>query len=238
MQARFYKAEERGEADYGWLKAKYSFSFANYHNPERIRFGVLRVLNDDIIAPSAGFDTHPHDNMEIITIPLSGKLAHKDSMGHVSYINSGEIQVMSAGKGISHSEYNGSEEDELNLFQIWLFPKVKNVEPRYQQISLDTIETSNQLYQVLSPNEDDEGVWVHQDAWFSMGTFTEEKIEKYTLHKKGNGIYLIVIEGEVEVDGHTLNKRDAIGLSELDDVTMKIAADTRILLMEIPMQIK
>ncbi len=235
MKAQVIKAESRGKADYGWLKANYSFSFANYYNPERTHFGVLRVLNDDVIAPSAGFDTHPHDNMEIITIPLSGRLKHKDSMGHTSFIENGEVQVMSAGKGIFHSEYNGSEEEELNLFQVWLFPNQKNVEPRYQQISLSTVEKHNAFYQVLSPDENDEGVWIHQDAWFSMAQVDAGWQSDYQVKKPGNGVYLIVIEGQVKVAGKTLDKRDAIAISDISDLKIEASSDSYFLVMDIPM---
>ncbi|MBS2210063.1 pirin family protein [Carboxylicivirga mesophila] len=235
MQAQVYKSESRGTADYGWLKANYSFSFANYYNPERIHFGALRVLNDDVIAPSGGFDTHPHDNMEIITIPLSGRLAHKDSMGHTSYIEKGEIQVMSAGKGIFHSEFNGSDKEALNLFQIWLFPKVRNVEPRYQQIALKTLEKKNELYQILSPDKDDEGVWIYQDAWFHMGQFDNPWQGSYQTKKEGNGIYLMVIEGEVNVAGQQLTKRDAMAISDASEIEIEALANTQFLIMDIPM---
>ncbi|WP_430817133.1 pirin family protein [Carboxylicivirga sp. RSCT41] len=235
MQTQVIRAESRGKADYGWLKANYSFSFANYYNPERTHFGVLRVLNDDVIAPSTGFDTHPHDNMEIITIPLSGRLMHKDSMGHTSFIENGEVQVMSAGKGIFHSEYNGSDSDELNLFQVWLFPNKKNVEPRYQQISLSTVEKRNELYQVLSPNDNDEGVWIHQDAWFSMAKADAGWETIYKSKKAGNGIYLMVIEGELEVADTLLNKRDAIAISDFSELKLKAISDAYILIMDVPM---
>lgn len=235
MQTQVIKAESRGKADYGWLKANYTFSFANYYNPERTHFGVLRVLNDDVIAPSGGFDTHPHDNMEIITIPLSGQLKHKDSMGHTSLIKSGEVQVMSAGKGIFHSEYNGSDKEALNLFQIWLFPNKKNVEPRYQQISLSSVEKRNELYQILSPNEKDSGVWIHQDAWFSMAQVDAGWESVYQVKKTGNGVYLMVIEGQVKVADHLLNQRDAMMVSDISDLKIEASSDSYFLVMDIPM---
>ncbi|WP_430811972.1 MULTISPECIES: pirin family protein [unclassified Carboxylicivirga] len=238
MKTQIFKANSRGTADYGWLKANYSFSFANYYNPERVHFGVLRVLNDDVIAPSCGFDTHPHDNMEIITIPLSGRLAHKDSMGHTSYIDSGEIQVMSAGKGIFHSEFNGSDKEPLNLFQIWLFPNKKNVEPRYQQTSLQSLEKKNQLYQVLSPNKNDEGVWIYQDAWFHMGNVDKGWRGNYLLKKEGNGTYLMVIDGQIQVKNHTLNKRDAMAITDVDQVEIEALSNANILIMDIPLNEK
>lgn len=235
MQTRVIKAESRGKADYGWLQANYSFSFANYYNPERTHFGVLRVLNDDVIAPSGGFDTHPHDNMEIITIPLSGHLKHKDSMGHTSLIKSGEVQVMSAGKGIFHSEFNGSDEEALNLFQIWLFPNQRNVEPRYQQISLSSVAKKNELYQILSPHENDAGVWIYQDAWFFMGELDAGWNDSYQIKKSGNGAYLMVIEGDVNVAGHSLNKRDAIAITDVEKVQIEASTNARVLLMDLPM---
>jgi quercetin 2,3-dioxygenase len=164
-----HKASTRGHADHGWLNAHHTFSFASYYNQDRVQFGVLRVLNDDIVASGMGFGTHPHDNMEIITIPLEGDLAHKDSMGNTEVIKFGDVQVMSAGTGIQHSEFNPNNDKRTNLLQIWVFPKYRNVEPRYQQITLDTSDRNNKLQQILSPNADDAGVWIHQDAWFHMG---------------------------------------------------------------------
>ncbi|WP_439182902.1 pirin family protein [Carboxylicivirga taeanensis] len=235
MQTHIYKADSRGTADYGWLKATYSFSFANYHNPERIHFGALRVLNDDVIAPGGGFDTHPHDNMEIITIPLSGQLAHKDSMGHTSVIKSGEIQVMSAGKGVFHSEFNASQTEPLNLFQIWLFPNEKNVAPRYQQIALETLEKRNELYQILGPDKNDKGVWIYQDAWFYMGKLDAGWKGSYQIKKEGNGLYLMVIEGEVTIAGQNLSKRDAIGITNTMEVEIEALSNSHLLLMDLPM---
>ena len=235
MQTQIYKADSRGQADYEWLKANYSFSFANYYNPQQVHFGVLRVLNDDVIAASGGFDTHPHDNMEIITIPLSGQLAHKDSMGHVSYIKSGEVQVMSAGKGIFHSEFNGSDTEALNLFQIWLFPNLKNVEPRYQKISIADVARKNELYQILSPSADDQGVWIYQDAWFHMGDLDSGWSGSYQTKKEGNGIYLMVIEGDVKVGDALLHKRDAIGITNVSEIEISADSNARLLIMDVPM---
>ena len=169
MKTVLHKADTRGHANHGWLDTHHSFSFANYHNPERMHFGVLRVLNDDRVAEGRGFGTHPHDNMEIISIPLEGDLEHKDSMGNVAVIKEGDVQVLSAGTGISHSEYNMNQDSEVKFLQIWVFPNKKQVEPRYDQISVRDIEKENQLYQILSPSMDDQGVWIHQNAWFSLG---------------------------------------------------------------------
>ena len=235
MKKRAFPAQQRGHADHGWLKTYHSFSFANYFNPECMNFGVLRVLNDDFIAGGGGFGTHPHDNMEIITIPFAGDLEHKDSMGNVGVIRQGDVQVMSAGTGILHSEYNKNADVDVELFQIWVFPNQKNVTPRYDQISIQELQTQNSWYQILSPNPDDQGVWIHQDAWFHLGDFSEATNLDYTLNKEDNGLYIMVIEGSATVAGETLNRRDALGLSEVQNVPFEVAADSKILLMEIPM---
>ncbi|WP_066631898.1 pirin family protein [Labilibacter marinus] len=235
MKVQLFKSEDRGHANHGWLDARHSFSFANYYDPKKVNFGALRVLNDDTIAAGAGFPEHPHDNMEIITIPLSGMIAHKDSMGNQSVIKAGEIQVMSAGSGIFHSEFNNSSDEELKLFQIWLFPKVKNVEPRYDQISISTLEKKNELFQILSPNKDDDGVWIHQDAWFNMGNFEAGKNATYNLNNKTSGVYLMLIEGEIKVADHTLTTRDAIGITEAESIDIETKSSAKLLLMEIPM---
>lgn len=235
MNTVLHKANTRGQANHGWLNANHSFSFANYHNPERMNFGVLRVLNDDRIAGGKGFGTHPHDNMEIITIPLEGALAHKDSMGNAAVIQSGEVQVMSAGTGIYHSEFNNDSEDDVKLFQIWLFPREKNVTPRYDQISIRDVEKQNEFYQILSPNPDDQGVWIHQDAWFHLGNFDAEKSQNYSLNKKDNGVYLMVIEGEVEVNGQRLSTRDGFGIWDVENFDFKSITKSRVLLMEVPL---
>lgn len=235
MEKIVHKADSRGYADHGWLKAKHTFSFANYYNPERVHFGVLRVLNDDIIAPGMGFGTHPHDNMEIITIPLSGSIRHEDSMGNSSVIKAGEIQVMSAGSGVFHSEYNASKSEPLNLFQIWLFTNKKNVDPRYDQMSLSELEKKNQFYQVLSPNKDDAGVWVYQDAWFSMAKFDPGFSAVYGLKKSGNGIYIMVISGEVYIENEFLKSRDGIALTDFNEIKVSASTKTELLIMDIPM---
>lgn len=237
MKFTLYKSESRGHANHGWLNAYHSFSFANYYDPEKVHFGVLRVLNDDTIATGEGFGTHPHDNMEIITIPLSGDLEHKDNMGNSGLIKNGEIQVMSAGSGIQHSEFNANSEKELKLLQIWVFPNKKNVEPRYDQISLKDIEKENELFQILSPNKDDQGVWIHQDAWFYMGNLKSTWHGEYELKSNNNGVYIFLIEGKAEIEGQKLNKRDAIGISETKSIAIEIKENSKILLMEVPMQI-
>ena len=230
-----HEAASRGHADHGWLNAYHSFSFANWYNPERVQFGMLRVLNDDTVAAGMGFGTHPHDNMEIITIPLEGDLAHKDSMGNGTTIKSGDIQVMSAGTGIQHSEFNPNHDQHTKLFQIWLFPKYRNVEPRYQQITLDQSLQKNDFAQILSPNPDDAGVWIHQDAWFYLSDFDKDFSKKLSLKKEGNGFYIMNIEGEIEVNGEKLERRDAIGIWATNEIEIKANSNTKFLVMEIPM---
>ncbi|SEP76568.1 pirin family protein [Flavobacterium urocaniciphilum] len=231
-----HKANTRGHANHGWLNAYHSFSFANWYNPDRIHFGVLRVLNDDTIAAGMGFGTHPHDNMEIITIPLEGDLAHKDSMGNAATIKTGDVQVMSAGTGIQHSEFNPNPDQQTKLFQIWLFPKVRNVEPRYQQITLDVTEQKNNFAQVLSPNADDAGVWIHQDAWFHLADFDKDFSKTYEVKKEGNGMYVFVISGTITVDGQELETRDGLGIWDFETLDIKATTDAKFLLMEIPME--
>ncbi len=231
-----HKASSRGHANHGWLNTYHSFSFASWYNPERIQFGMLRVLNDDTVTAGMGFGTHPHDNMEIITIPLEGDLAHKDSMGNSSTIKTGDVQVMSAGTGIQHSEFNPNADLQTKLFQIWLFPKYRNVEPRYQQITLDVAQQKNSFAQILSPNPDDEGVWIHQDAWFYLSDFKANFSKKLALQKKGNGFYIMNIEGEIEVNGEKLEKRDAIGIWETNEIEIKANTNSRFLILEIPME--
>jgi redox-sensitive bicupin YhaK (pirin superfamily) len=236
MKTILHKANTRGNANHGWLNAYHSFSFASWFNPERVQFGMLRVLNDDTIAAGMGFGTHPHNNMEIITIPLEGDLAHKDSMGNESTIRTGDVQVMSAGTGIQHSEFNPNADLQTKLFQIWLFPKFRNVEPRYQQITLDQSLQKNNFAQILSPNSDDEGVWIHQDAWFYLSDFEKNYTSKLALKKEENGFYIMNIEGEIEVNGKKLEKRDAIGIWEITEIEVKATSDSKFLIMEIPME--
>jgi len=231
-----HKANTRGNANHGWLNAFHSFSFGSWYNPERVQFGTLRVLNDDTIAAGMGFGTHPHDNMEIITIPLEGDLAHKDSMGNSATIKTGDVQVMSAGTGIQHSEFNPNPDLQTKLFQIWLFPKTRNVEPRYQQITLDKSLEKNDFAQILSPNETDEGVWIHQDAWFYLSDFDKDFSKKLSLKKDGNGFYIMNIEGEIEVNGEKIEQRDAIGIWETSELEIKANSAAKFLVMEIPME--
>jgi redox-sensitive bicupin YhaK (pirin superfamily) len=230
-----HKAGTRGFADHGWLQSWHTFSFANYHNPERVRFGVLRVLNDDIIAGGMGFGTHPHDNMEIISIPLEGDLEHRDSMGNVAVIRNGDIQVMSAGTGITHSEYNANKDKPGKFLQIWVFPDQKNVTPRYGQVTLDPDERRNKLQQIVSPYADDPGVWIHQQAWFHLGHFDPGIRTGYSLKRAGNGIYAFVISGDVTVDGQPLNPRDGYGIRNPETLDIHSDTESELLLMEVPM---
>lgn len=230
-----HKANTRGHADHGWLKTYHSFSFAGYYNPDRMNFGVLRVLNDDFIDGGQGFGRHPHDNMEIITIPLEGDLEHKDSMGTKEVIKHGDIQVMSAGTGIHHSEYNANREKPVKLLQIWVFPNKRNVTPRYDQVTLNLADRQNKLQQILSPNPDDAGVWIHQNAWFHLGSLDQGLELKYQLKDRNNGVYAFVIEGDVSINGTALNRRDALGLWNLSDLRIKADSKAELLLMEVPM---
>ena len=236
-----YKSETRGRANHGWLDARHSFSFANYYEPNRMHFGVLRVLNDDIVAPAMGFGTHPHDNMEIITIPLRGALKHRDSMGNEAVIEQNEVQIMSAGTGIQHSEFNANRDKDINLLQIWLFPKTRNVAPRYAQRAFRPEDRVNMLQTVVAPigsdEEKNEAVGIHQDAWFSLGTLQSGIEKMYSLKKTGNGVYLFVIEGSVTVNDTPLCKRDALGVWDTDTLSIKADSDAEILIMDVPMSL-
>ncbi len=235
MKTVLHKAGTRGHANHGWLDSYHSFSFANYYNPNRMNFGVLRVLNDDVVDGGKGFGTHPHDNMEIISIPLEGDLEHKDSMGNTAVIKQGDVQVMSAGTGIFHSEYNKSKADKVRFLQIWLFPKKRDVEPRYDQITLEDLGTKNKLQQILSPSKDDAGVWIHQDAWFHMGDLEAGCAETYELKKAGNGIYAFLLEGQVKIGDQLLSKRDGLGMWDTASIDIQVEQDAKLLLMEVPM---
>ncbi|KAA3600416.1 MAG: pirin family protein [Calditrichaeota bacterium] len=235
MKKIIHKADSRGYANHIWLEARHTFSFASYYNPERTHFGKLRVLNDDIIAPKMGFGTHPHDNMEIVTIPLRGALEHKDSMGNSSVIRQSEVQIMSAGTGILHSEFNHSPDEEINLLQIWVFPKERDIKPRYDQKVFDSSNRVNKFQTVVSAKkEDKEAVWINQDAYFSLGNFDKNLESEYKIQHKGNGAYLFVIEGKVEVDGEILEKRDGIELTDLESVKFNNLDKTEILIIEVP----
>jgi quercetin 2,3-dioxygenase len=232
-----HKAETRGDANHGWLHSRHTFSFADYYNPERVHFGALRVLNDDRVEAGMGFGTHPHDNMEIISIPLEGDLEHRDSMGNVAVIKHGDVQVMSAGTGITHSEYNRNTDRLVKFLQIWVFPNKRNVKPRYDQITLKNSDRHNTFQQILSPDPNDAGVWVHQEAWFHLGRLDKGVSADYTLKQYRNGVYAFVIEGDVSIDGTQLHERDGLGIWGTEQISLKADSQgAEVLLMEVSMQ--
>ena len=237
MKKILHKSETRGDANHGWLHSKHTFSFANYYDPQRMNFGVLRVLNDDKVSGGMGFGTHPHQNMEIISIPLSGDLEHQDSMGNTTVIKEGDIQVMSAGTGVQHSEYNKNKDEEVRFLQIWVIPHTQNVEPRYDQITLKKEDRKNKLQQVLSPNKEDAGVWIHQDAWFNMVDLDADKAVTYDFNLASNGLYIFVLEGSVEVADEKLERRDGLGISDTQSITLKASEQASVLLMEVPLHV-
>lgn len=231
-----HKAASRGDADHGWLHSRHTFSFADYHHPERMHFGMLRVLNDDEVAAGMGFGTHNHYNMEIISIPLEGDLEHKDSMGNVTIIKSGDIQVMSAGTGVSHSEYNKNKDKPVKFLQIWVIPNKQSMKPRYDQVTLNLDDRHNKFQQIISPNADDEGLWIYQDAWFHLGKFDKDFSVDYIIKKSGNGVYAFILKGDVTIDGNVLNERDGLGIWNTDKIAVKVnSLDAEVLLMEVPM---
>jgi redox-sensitive bicupin YhaK (pirin superfamily) len=233
MKTVFHSAASRGHADHGWLNAKHSFSFASWHNPERIHFGMLRVLNDDIVAGGMGFGKHPHDNMEIITIPLAGAIQHEDSMGFSEIIHTGEVQVMSAGTGIYHSEYNPSPSQELHLFQIWIFPNQKQVTPRYAQAKYELNEGT--FSELVGPQQSGIATWIHQDAWLSMGVFETDAAISYTIKNPNNGAYIMLIDGSIQIGAQILHQKDAIGISDTAQIDIKVQQKSKILVIEVPM---
>lgn len=235
MKSIFYPAAERGHANFGWLDSHHSFSFGQYHDATKMHFGALRVLNDDMVKGGAGFGTHPHDNMEIVSIPLSGALAHKDSTGTSAVINTGDVQIMSAGSGISHSEFNASKTAPVNFLQVWLFPKQRNIQPRYDQKTFDAAGRVNQWQVVVSPDEKDNAVGINQDAKFSLATIEAGTALNYKTAFAGNGVYFFVLEGKVSVADKELNKRDAIGISETGEIRVQAIDKTSILAIDIPM---
>ena len=235
MKTIYHPSDSRGFADHGWLKATHSFSFANYYDNSKIHFGKLRVLNDDIVAPSMGFDTHPHQDMEIITIPLSGSLKHGDNMGHTEVLKTGEVQVMSAGTGILHSEHNASNQEILNLFQIWIFTDKKGHTPRYEQ-KFFAPEERNQNWQLLvSPDSQKGSLMIHQQAFISRIVHPEGSTY-YSLKKPDNGIYFMLIDGEAQIAGQKLLKRDALGVWDIDGpVKITFSGQSELLAIEVPM---
>jgi redox-sensitive bicupin YhaK (pirin superfamily) len=235
MKTTIFKASDRGSADYGWLKPNYYFSFSNYYNPQRIHFGVLRVLNDDFIMGGGAFPSHPHDNMEIVTIPLTGAVHHKDNTGGEGIIKAGDVQIMSAGSGILHSESNASATDPLTLFQIWVFPKIKNIQPRYDQRTFEVEDRKNKWQIVVSPLEQDDALWINQDARFALCNVDAGQEISYQNGFENNGVFLVVINGSVEVDGIVLHKRDALGISETNSFIIKASEDAELLAIEVPM---
>ncbi|PJJ83376.1 pirin family protein [Mucilaginibacter auburnensis] len=235
MKTIFYPESGRGKNDHGWLKANFSFSFASFYDPKKIQFGALRVLNDDIIEGGMGFGSHPHDNMEIITIPLSGALEHKDSMGNTGVIHAGEVQVMSAGTGVYHSEFNHSETESANTLQIWLFPREQNVTPRYDQKNFSDQFNQNEFTTLVSPDKNGDALWIHQDATFSMGSFGAGQQIEYAITRKENGVYIFVLEGAVKINEQVLSQKDALGVYDTDAVKINVTEGARLLLMDVPM---
>jgi quercetin 2,3-dioxygenase len=237
MTTLLFNAADRGSADYGWLKPNYYFSFSDYRNPEKVHFGLLRVLNDDFIGGGGAFPAHPHDNMEIVTIPFSGALQHKDSTGGQGIIKAGDVQIMSAGTGVQHSEANASATEPVTLFQVWVFPKERNIKPRYDQRNFDIAERVNKWQTIVSPLEADKALWINQDAKFSLTKLEAGKAIDYTNAFKGNGVFLVAINGAVKVGDINLNKRDAVGISEADNFTITATEDAELLAIEVPMNL-
>lgn len=235
MKTVLHKANTRGHADHGWLNSYHTFSFAGYYNEERHNFGLLRVLNDDTVAGGMGFGKHPHDNMEIVSIPLQGDLHHKDSTGRDKIIKQGDVQIMSAGSGIAHSEENANKDEEVKFLQIWVFPKQRNIDPRYDQKTFTPSKRLNQLTTVAAP-DDENAVWINQDAWFTLGNLGKGLVTKYNFHKNGNGVYAFVIKGDVTINGTTLNERDGLGITEAETLDIKADSNTELLLIEVPMK--
>lgn len=237
MKTIYHSADSRGQANHGWLKSNHTFSFANYYNRDRMHFGVLRVINDDFVEGGEGFGTHPHNDMEIISIPLDGDLEHRDSMGNGSIIRKGDVQVMSAGTGITHSEFNANQDKPVKFLQIWVFPREKGVAPRYDQKHIADFAKPNDFQQIVSPNQNEDGVWIHQDAWFHIANFDKGIAKEYHLKKNGNGVYVFVIKGSAKIGDQTLNERDGYGIRDTDSFTLEALENSEILLMEVPMEL-
>lgn len=235
MNKIVHRSVDRGFSNLGWLESYHSFSFADYVDLDKMHFGPLRVLNDDRVDAGKGFSMHSHQNMEIISIPLSGGLEHQDNMGNRSIIQQGDVQVMSAGKGIFHSEYNKNQNREVQFLQIWAIPNKKDVVPRYDQISIIDLQIKNQLYQILSPIPEDDGTWIHQEAWFYLGEFDRDKKQTYEIKKTGNGVYVFVLEGEIKISGEKINQRDAIGIWNTSSIEISAETDSRLLVIDVPM---
>ncbi len=235
MKMIIHKAEDRGKAEFGWLHSRHSFSFGNYYDPVKVNFGLLRVLNDDIVEPGAGFGTHPHDNMEIISIVLEGALAHKDSMGSKSVIQKGDVQVMSAGTGITHSEFNDSKTDEVKFLQIWIFPDKQGLKPRYEQNKFSINELENKILTVVNNEGNDGALFINQKAAISIGKLKKGSLAKYTPTYNGNGIYIFNLEGSLNAADKNLGSRDAIGIWETDELEIKAVEESKFVVIEVPM---
>lgn len=235
MKTTVHRASTRGHANHGWLDSSHTFSFAGYHNPERMNFGMLRVLNDDFVEGGMGFGSHPHDNMEIISIPLSGSLEHQDNMGTKAVIKTNDVQIMSAGTGVVHSEYNHSADDKVNFLQIWVFPKERNIEPSYDQKTFMPEDRINTIQTVVSPEKDNGALWINQDAYFNLATLKSGFETSYELNDSKHGVYAFVIEGDVEIGGEKLGKRDGAGFWDVENLDIKAGSDAEVLLMEVPM---
>jgi redox-sensitive bicupin YhaK (pirin superfamily) len=235
MKTVLHKANTRGHANHGWLDSHHSFSFAGYHDPTRVNFGALRVLNDDVVKGGSGFGQHPHDNMEIISIPLRGALEHGDNTGGHGIIKSGEVQIMSAGSGLSHSEKNASKTDDVNFLQVWVFPKERNIQPRYGQKLFSLEDRVNKFQTIVSPEKDNNALWINQNAWFSLGKLEKDFSTSYTINQSGNGVYAFVIEGDVTINGQKLTKRDGLGIWDVDTFQITANEHAEVLLMEVPL---
>lgn len=234
MNTVIHKADSRGTAFFGWLNSRHTFSFGRYYNADRTNFGALRVLNDDIVEGGKGFGTHPHDNMEIVSIPLVGDLEHQDSTGNIEVIRQGDVQIMSAGYGLTHSEYNHSKTDKINFLQIWILPKERDIAPRYQQITFSPEDRKNKLQTVVAP-DDDSALWINQDAWFTRTDLDVEKGITYDYHQAGNGVYAFLIEGEATINGQALKRRDGVGFADTEQLDIQAVENAELLLIEVPM---
>lgn len=237
MKTVLHKAGTRGHANHGWLDSYHTFSFAGYYDPSRVHFGLLRVLNDDVVKGGMGFGQHPHDNMEIVSIPLQGALEHRDNTGGHAIIRSGEVQIMSAGSGIAHSEKNASSSEEVNFLQIWVFPKERNIKPRYDQRLFANADRKNVLQTVVAPEKNGDALWINQDAWFTLTDLTKGTTLDYDLHRPTSGVYVFVINGSVTAGDVSLNRRDGLGIEQTDKFSLRADSDAEVLLVEVPMNL-